>query len=73
MPTGVVVAVEVTRHNVRSEMETRAAASEMDWQFPVLAFNWVVDMVARYNVKEVHRQIARLLAEVEAAASTDST
>lgn len=67
MPTGFVVAVEVTRHNVRSETETRAAASGKDWRFATLASNWVVDMVPRYNVKEVHGQVARLLAEVEAA------
>ena len=67
LPDGRIVAVEVTRHTVPEDNAARAAVKRKQWQFGVLRYDWVVDMIQHYDVREVHRRFPGLLAVVEAA------
>lgn len=67
LPGDRVVAVEVTRHTVAAEIESRVAVQRRDWRFEVLRYDWVVDMIPRYSVREVHHRLPSLLSAVEVA------
>ena len=71
LENGATVAVEVTRDTVASHRSLLSEVDRRAWRFPELSFDWVVDMIASYSVREVHSKIARPLAELEGA-SVDS-
>jgi hypothetical protein len=58
--------VEVTRHNVETSLKRIDAVSKRDRPFPILRFNWVVDMVPEYNVGYVRGRISAPLEVFEA-------
>jgi hypothetical protein len=64
---GHTVSVEVTRHNVPRQLQAHAEIRKRKWRYAELRFDWVVDMVGSFNVRETHQRVASLLEQVEAA------
>lgn len=63
---GRVIAVEVTRCNVESELQQQAEIDRRDPSFPGLRFNWHLGMASSFDVARIRAEAPRLLAVLEA-------
>ena len=64
---GRTAAVEVTRYNDQTFLETAGAAAKLDWRFATLAGIWVVDTVSGAKIKNLHADVVKHLAVLERA------
>lgn len=70
LPDVSMIALEVTRHNVEDAIETQQAVDRRTWAFPSLRWSWSVKTMPALTVEHLHRNIARLLTELETAELT---
>jgi hypothetical protein len=60
-----IIAVEVTRHNQPEHLAAAAEVRKLNWRFPGLHHDWVVDTIASIRVKSLHSEISGLLRDLE--------
>lgn len=65
LDNGIVIAVEVTRHNVESELQQQAEVARTDPHFPGLGFDWHLGMAPSFDVGRVRAEAPSLLAALE--------
>lgn len=67
LPSGKVIAVEVTRHTHEATLATQSATDKQRWEYPFLGYHWHLSMTQTFNVKAAAKHLPGLMRAVESS------